>query len=251
MRRVAVRAYVHWQNQVPTMAQLEIRVLGAPEIFVAGAPLYLQQQKARALLFYLGATGRAHARDHLATLLWSESDAPSAHHSLRSTLYLIRRTLQTHSASEAFVVDRASVRIELQALSCDLLRFRDHLAEKTESALAEAVSLCRGPLLEGFTIRDAPEFDRWQRDAALDLLNSCRAALGRLIDLATRRRAHSDEVRYLQLLTQLDPLDEAAQRRLMNVYLEEGLLQDAPAKRIRGGARQVLASAQWLLLSLC
>ena len=59
----------------------------------------IAQQKARALVFYLGATGRAHAREHLATLLWSESDAPGAHHSLRSTLYLIRRALQAHGAA--------------------------------------------------------------------------------------------------------------------------------------------------------
>ena len=209
------------------MAQIEVRLLGVPELLVAGVPLDLQQQKARALMFYLGATGRAHARDHLATLLWSESDAPGAYHSLRSTLYLLRRALQAYGAGDSLVIDRALVSLQPQALLCDLLRFHELVTENTENALAEAVALCRGPILQGFTLRDAPEFDRWQRHTATDLLTSCRAAIERLIDLAARRRSRSEFVRYLHLLTQLDPLDEPAQRRLINAYLEEGLVARA------------------------
>jgi DNA-binding SARP family transcriptional activator/predicted ATPase len=209
------------------MTQLEIRLFGAPEIHVDEIPLDLPQQKARALVFYLGATGRAHAREHLATLLWSESDTSGAHHSLRSTLYLIRRALQAHGVGGSLVVDRASVCLDLQALSCDLLRYYDLITQTTESALAEAAILCRAPLLQGFTLRDAPEFDRWQQRAAVDLLTSCHTTLERLIDLATQRRSQSDAVRYLQALTQLDPLDESAQRRLISAYLEEGLVAKA------------------------
>jgi DNA-binding SARP family transcriptional activator/predicted ATPase len=209
------------------MTQVEIRLFGAPEIRVAGMPANLPQQKACALLCYLAATGRAHAREHLATLLWSESDASGAHHSLRSTLYLIRRALQEHSAIDSLVIDRVFVRLDLGTLSCDLLRYYELMAVNTESSLAKAVALCHGPFLQGFTLRDAPEFDRWQRQTAIDLLASSRAALERLIDLATQREASSDALRYLQLLTQLDPLDESAQRRLIGMYLEDGLVARA------------------------
>jgi DNA-binding SARP family transcriptional activator/predicted ATPase len=209
------------------MTRLDIRLLGAPEILVAGAPLDLQQQKARALLFYLSATGRAQARDHLATLLWSESDAPEAHHSLRSTLYLIRRALKAHGAADSLVADRVFVRLDLRTLSCDLLRYYELATANAESSLAEAVALYRDPFLQGFTLRDAPEFDRWQRQTAIDLISSSRAALERLIDLATQREASSDALRYLQLLTQLDPLDESSQRRLIGALLEEGLVARA------------------------
>ena len=204
------------------MTQLEIRLFGAPEIRVAGMPANLPQQKACALLYYLAATGRAQAREHLATLLWSESDASGAHHSLRSTLYLIRRALQEHSAIDSLVIDRVFVRLELGTLSCDFLRYYELTAVNTECDLAEAVALCRGPFLQGFTLRDAPEFERWQRQTDNDLLASTRAALERLIDLATQREASSDALRYLQMLTHLDPLDESAQRRLIGAYLEEG-----------------------------
>ena len=50
---------------MPNPAQLTIHLFGAPEAWLAGAPLALHSQKARALLFYLAATGRAHTREHL------------------------------------------------------------------------------------------------------------------------------------------------------------------------------------------
>jgi len=215
------------RGMATTTTLLEIRLFGAPELLVAGIPLDLQQQKARALLFYLGATGRAHVRDHLATLFWSESDTAGARHSLRSTLYIIRQALHALGASESLIINGTYVSLRPHALSCDLLRYYELLTENTESALAEAIALYRGPLLQGFTLGDAPEFDRWQRGAAVDLLTSCRNALERLITLATERGSTSDTTRYLQLLAQLDPLDEAAQRRLIGVYLEEGLLARA------------------------
>jgi predicted ATPase len=76
-------------------------------------------------------------------------------------------------------------------------------------------------------LRDAPEFDHWQQRTAVDLLTSCHTTLERLIDLATQRRSQGDAVRYLQALTNLDPLDESAQRRLISAYLEEGLVAKA------------------------
>ncbi len=71
--------------------RLTIRLLGAPEIRVAGLPLVLNHLKARALPFYLAATGQSHTRDLLTTLLWSESPPAGARHSLRSGIYRLRR----------------------------------------------------------------------------------------------------------------------------------------------------------------
>jgi hypothetical protein len=66
--------------------RLTHRLLGAPDVQVAGLPLALNNQKARALLYYLAATGRPRTRDHLAALLWSEfSDYGVTHHVARSS----------------------------------------------------------------------------------------------------------------------------------------------------------------------
>src|SRR5258708_22177835 len=158
---------------VTIMPQLSIRLLGAPEIRCAGSPVDIQQNKARALVFYLAATGRAHVRDHIATLFWGESDTASALHSLGSTLYYLRQTLHTYGADEALVLQGGLVSLQPSAVTCDVLRFHGLLAEGTESSLARAVSLYDGLLLEGFTLPDAPEFHRWERNAAAELHPAC------------------------------------------------------------------------------
>src|SRR5215469_5928530 len=81
------------QPMANNSSQLTINLLGTPEVHSAGTPLALHNHKARALLYYLAATGRPHTRDHLATLLWSESPESNARHSLRSSLYHSRQAL--------------------------------------------------------------------------------------------------------------------------------------------------------------
>jgi DNA-binding SARP family transcriptional activator len=92
-------------------AQLIIRLLGTPEIRIAGVPLLtLHNYKARALLFFLAATGQPHSRDHLATLLWSESFDSNARHSLRTSLYHLRQVLHAQGANELLIAGRSWTR---------------------------------------------------------------------------------------------------------------------------------------------
>jgi DNA-binding SARP family transcriptional activator len=74
-----------------TSAPVTIRLCGEPEVEAHGDSLALKSLKARALLFYLAITAQAHTRNHLASLLWSESPTDSARRSLRAALFQLRR----------------------------------------------------------------------------------------------------------------------------------------------------------------
>src|SRR6266571_9020192 len=130
---------------------MAIRLFGSPESRIAGVPLVLHNHKAMALLYYLAATRRPHTRDHLATLLWGESPESNARHSLRSSLYRIRQALHTQDAG-ILAGDGDLVSLKLQDNACDVVHFRQLLSEGNEHALVQAVSLYRGPLLQGFTL---------------------------------------------------------------------------------------------------
>src|SRR5712691_1606321 len=107
---------------------LTIYLFGTPEARITETPLVLHDQKARALLYYLAASGRTHVRDHLATLLWSESPESNARHSLRSSLYHIRQALQTHGCAEALLVEGDLVSLKTDYVVCDVVNFRHLLA---------------------------------------------------------------------------------------------------------------------------
>ena len=208
-------------------AQLTMRLLGAPDARIAGVPLALHKQKARALLYYLAATGRSHTRDHLASLLWSESPDSNARHSLRSSLYHIRHALHTQGADQALVGDGDLVSLELEYDTCDLTHFRRLLVESSENALAEAVSLYHGPLLQGFVVADAPLFEEWLRFEGSEVRQAYLAALQRLAALAEQRQSWDEAITCVQRLVQLDPLSEEVQQRLIALYLRTGAIGQA------------------------
>src|SRR6266704_3205331 len=207
--------------------QLRIRLLGVPEVRIAGVPLILHHLKARALLYYLAATGSLHTRDHLATLLWSESPESNARHSLRSSLYHIRQALHAKGANETLVGDGDLVYLRLEHDACDIALFRRLLAESSEKAMAEAASLYRGPLLQDFTLTDAPLFEEWARFEASALRQAYLGALQRLATWAEQRQAYSEAITYVQRMIQLDSLTEDSQQRLIRLYMYTGAVGQA------------------------
>jgi DNA-binding SARP family transcriptional activator len=204
------------------MVRLTIRLLGAPEVHLAEAPLALNQHKARALLFYLAATGQPHTRDHLTTLLWSESPASDARHSLRSTLYRIRQALRPSGADATLVGEGDQVRLQPLGYECDVVRFGQLVSEGHESALTQAVETYRGPFLHGFTLTDAPQFEEWARFEETRLNQAYLEALHRLADWAEARQEWAAAIGYVQRIVQRDPVEEVALRRLMKLRLRNG-----------------------------
>jgi DNA-binding SARP family transcriptional activator len=202
-------------------ARLTIRLLGAPQILVAGNPLALNHLKAQALLFYLAVTGQPHTRDHLATLLWSESSTREARHSLRSSLYRLRMALRSGGAVSALIIAGDQVQLQLDEDECDVTHFRRLLETGGESAVARAVALYRGPLLQGFAVADTPLFEDWMRFEETRLSEAYLDALDRLASWAEDRQEWGTAIGYVQRMVQVDPLAEAAQQRLMRLYSHE------------------------------
>ncbi|HLF26830.1 MAG TPA: AAA family ATPase [Anaerolineae bacterium] len=203
-------------------APLTVRLLGPPAAQAGGQPLILNSQKAWALLFYLAATGQLHTRDHLATLLWSESSASDARHSLRSSLYRLRQALRIRNADQVLVGNDEWVGLQLTDDRCDARRFRQLVADGSGRALGEAVALYRGPLLQGFTLADAPLFEEWLRFEETSFSSAYLDALDRLATEAESRQAWAEAIGYVQPIIQVDALAEEAQQRLIRLYLCNG-----------------------------
>src|SRR5258707_6612041 len=203
-------------------AHLNIRLMGTPQVFVGEMPLALNHLKSRALLFYLAATRQSYTRDHLATLLWSESSQSEASHSLRSSLYHLRKALQTLGAEDALVSNGELLTLDPAFYECDLIEFYRLLAQGSEQALAQAVTLNRGSLLQGFSATAAPVFEDWIQAESARLNQASLHALERLTTWAESREAWLDAIHHAQQLLQIDPFAEASQQRLMRLYLREG-----------------------------
>jgi DNA-binding SARP family transcriptional activator/predicted ATPase len=212
---------------VETAGQLTIRLLGTPEVAAAGRPLALHHQKARALLYYLAASGCPYTRDHLAALLWGEAPEGNARHSLRSSLYHLRQALHAQGAGEALAGEGELISLQCPDDGCDVFAFRHLMAEGTGQALSRAIALYRGPFLQGFTVSDAPLFEEWQRFVRDELSQIYLTSLQRLASWAEQRQDWSQAIVYLQRIVQLDPLSEEMQQRLIRVFLRTGAIGQA------------------------
>src|SRR5690242_20033848 len=214
-------------------AQLTLRLLGTPETLYAGTPLLLHDTKARALLYYLAATGRSRSRDYLASLLWSESPESNARHSLRSSLYHLRQALQARGVAEVLAGEGDTICLKLAEDACDVTRFRRLLewgqndSSDGAACLEQAVALYGGPLLQGFSVSDAPLFEEWVRTEEAALRQGYIDALQRLLSLAESREAWNEAVAYAQRIVQADPLSEPMQQRLIYLYLRAGAIGQA------------------------
>jgi DNA-binding SARP family transcriptional activator len=236
------------------MDRLRLAMLGPPEVFHDGSRLSFALRKALALLVYLAAEGGMHPRGKLATLLWPDSEPSDARRTLRNAIALLRSLLadsdsapiqHTHLLSQGELIGlnpQAPLELDLvmvQQASTAVQRFAMLPSEPQRAALVtqvqQALTLARGPFLDGFWLGEDAPFDAWVKQQQqqwqvrvqllCERLSSWQEAAGEL------EQARATLTRWLAL----DPLQEEAYLRLMRVHLALG---DASA------ALQVYATCQ-------
>ena len=196
-----------------TAPAAEIRLLGSPEVLVRGRPLEVDTRKAVAILAVLATDARAYGRDELATLLWPESDDAAARGALRRTLSVLRGAV----GDDVLHVDRRQVALVDARVVVDVARLEQLSASADPVDLAMAAELARGPFLAGFTLRDSPDFDDWRAARAVAVERTVGRVLDKLIDA---REASGDLAGAIAAAGQridLDPLDEGAHVRRMEL----------------------------------
>jgi DNA-binding SARP family transcriptional activator len=204
----------------PVAAALEISLLGPPRVRRAGDPVSFDTRKATALLAHLALAERPRSREALCELLWPTSDPEQARGALRRTLSTLRKAIGDEW------IDTAADSVALsagQGLELDVRRFRALASDDASpEELAEAVELFGGELLEGFALRDSPEFDAWQIYEADSLRRELGSALSRLIALLEAGGEYSRAIAHALRWLELDPLHEPAHRELIRLYALNG-----------------------------
>ena len=124
---------------------VRIRCLGPPTVSVGGAtaPPDVLWRKHLALMVYLALSpGGTRSRDHLLGLLWPEKDERRARHSLNEAVRRLRQGL----GAGRLITTTDTVALDATDLAVDVL-------EDGPGGV--------GQFLEGFSLPDAPEFERW------------------------------------------------------------------------------------------
>ena len=209
------------------MTELTLQVLGAFRVQdAAGAEIRIASRKGRALLAYLALRpGESHSRDRLATLLWEDADEELARTSLRQALAALRKSLPA-DAHKALLADTESVGIDPAVVRSDLNAFRRALNAGTRTSLQEAMGHYRGDLLDGFDARSTA-FDEWLTSERLTLRKELSDALNKLAELCVANGDSEGALAASTKLVALEPLNEAAHRRVMELHAKRNAYAEA------------------------
>ncbi|RCK72024.1 MAG: Transcriptional regulator, LuxR family [Anaerolineae bacterium] len=219
---------------------LRLSLLGGFEVRVGEQSItQFDSDKARALLAYLVMEGdRAHRRQTLSYLFWSDYPEAQALKNLRQTLY---RLTQAFAASlpdgvTLLQITPQDVRLNPQlVIDSDYHRFRQLLGEANAhlhrrltlcplclQKLDQAVALFRGNLLSGLSLHGSAAFEDWLFERREELVDQTLNALTALTQAAGRRGDHLAVRRYAYKQIHLSAIDETAYRELMRSLAQDG-----------------------------
>jgi adenylate cyclase len=195
-----------------------LQLFGGASLQAGGQPLQgaVAQRRRLALLALLAVPdARPIARDKLIAYLWPEMGTDRARHLLSESLYVIRKAL----GEGAIVSTGDELRLQREVVGTDVHAFEAALAQ---GDLGRALTLYRGPFLDGFFVEGAPEFERWVEQERVRLA-ACYQRM--LEEVAQQRRTAGDlagAVDALRRLSSTDPYNARFVLRLMQALAAAG-----------------------------
>ncbi len=174
------------------------------------------QRRRLALLAVVAAAGqRGASRDKLLSLLWPDSDAEPARHSLYQALHAIRRS----AGSDELFVGSNTLQLNAQLITSDVGEFEQAIESGSHE---QAVRLYRGPFLDGFRLENAAEYERWQDGERARHARDNAAALEAMAGAAAARRDYPAAVRWWRRLAAAEPVSTTAAVGLIEALVAAG-----------------------------
>jgi predicted ATPase/DNA-binding SARP family transcriptional activator len=203
---------------------LKLRLLGTPEISLGETPIVETiPVKAQAILYYLAVTGQPQNRSTLAGLLWGDVPEAAARASLRKALSSLRPALATY-----LDLDGQTLAFKPESSYwVDVVEFKAGLTIKLSSEtdirrLQQAVDLYRADFLNGFSVRNAPDFETWLLSEQAYLRDLAIQTFGILASYCAEQGHIPQAIAYTRRLLALEPWWEEAHRQLMQLLAFAG-----------------------------
>lgn len=151
------------------------------------------------LVLLVCAPSRTLTRAKLAGLLWPDRPESVARNRLNSCIYNVRKDL----GEAALITEGRDVRLG-EEIRCDVLEFREAVDALDP---ARAADLYTGPLLDGFYLSGAPEFEKWLDGRRETYRRAYHEAVEELAIAAMEAGRPTEAVRHWRMLARDEPFD--------------------------------------------
>jgi len=197
---------------------LRLRTLGGLTIEDQNGPVAgaIARKRSLALLALVGlANEQGLSRDRALAYLWPESDTERARNNLKQTLFQLRQDLH----EDVFAKVPGVLRLDPGTFSVDACEFQAALDRNNPTT---AVTLYRGPFLDGFYLPGLVEFEHWSQSERVRLAQRYAGALEALAVSAAKRNDHSDAAEWWRRLAAHDPMSARYAMGLMRALAQSG-----------------------------
>ncbi|RUS43296.1 response regulator [Cohnella sp. AR92] len=207
---------------------LEVRLFNGLKAFTRNRleePLKLRSPKTEELFAFLLCRGSV-TREEIVDTLWSGLELEKAWKNLNSTLYYIRKAIDTDNAGGIIVAGRNEIRIEESGITCDLYEFERLLKQirlnpaKSHDLFQRAKLLYAGPLLNGKGYDWAGEQSRRLEASYLELLEAAAR-------LCLEQNEANQSLQYFVDILKWDPIREDIAQETIRLYIELGRKTEA------------------------
>jgi TolB-like protein/DNA-binding SARP family transcriptional activator len=199
-----------------------LRLLGGFELRTsAGERVALPGKRERLLLAYLAlARDGRQTRAKLALLLWGDAADEASIDNLRTCLWSLRKALGD-TRHRVLVSDGEDIVLDASCFEVDAVAFERCSAESGRAGLEAASRLYAGDLLDGLDV-DSEDFEAWRRLEGSRYRDQAAKVLLRLMTTLAEAGETEHAIDTGMRLLRLEPLHEAAARRLMQLYRDSG-----------------------------
>lgn len=223
------------------MRDLQVFLLGTPEVRWENQVLPVKRRYPRALLFYLASQGSMVGRDELLATFWEDENEKTARLRLRETLNKLRSALPDPNLLLA-QDDRVGLNIlhvwvdqlEFERLSEAYLKKasriprQDPLPETIHQKLQEAAELWRGSrFLSGVNFPSTIAFDEWLLRTSQRVEYLRNLTLQRLSDHEFITGNLDDSLHLARLCLENDELNEDLHERILQILIRMGRRSEA------------------------
>lgn len=221
------------------MTHLRLEFLGRMQVIVSEQPIVtFPYEKVKALFAYLATESNyPHRRDTLAAMFWADQCESKARSNLRKALSVLRHLLGDGIHSPLFLTTRNTIQLSFDNThhTLDIARFTQLLERHPQpskqfdavrpehiSDLEQAIGLYRGPFLDRMQLPCSESFESW---LMLNREHFHQLVVDACITLIAYYEHQQDEQKvkqYTEKQLQLEPWNEIAHQRLMQLLVRQG-----------------------------
>jgi DNA-binding SARP family transcriptional activator/TolB-like protein len=209
--------------EIRPLPRWSLRLLGGFDLqgLSTDPKMVLPGKRERALLAFLALSPKGRQpRRKLAALLWGDATDETLLDNLRTCVWRLRKALG-HGAHSLLASEDEDIVLDLTAFDIDVLTFRRLAQGVRRAELEHAARLLHGDFLDGLGL-DSEEFESWRRLEASRHLDQAVDVLSRLMRLYADSAETERAIEVGGKILGLDPLNEAAARRMMRLYANSG-----------------------------